>query len=117
LVTNGIVRKSPSDGARVWACRCDCGNVTMVRATSLTSGFTKSCGCLRIDRLKANGDAGREAALVSRRRNAAMRLYDVYLKHFPGRDWDLLSENEKERWIELSQVVYIRSKKGKDDGR
>jgi hypothetical protein len=30
---------------RVWLCRCDCDRQTMVRATNLRSGNTKSCGC------------------------------------------------------------------------
>lgn len=30
-----------------WVCRCDCGNYTSVEGTNLTSGHTKSCGCLR----------------------------------------------------------------------
>lgn len=30
-----------------WKCRCDCGKVVTVLATSLKSGRTKSCGCLR----------------------------------------------------------------------
>lgn len=30
----------------VWRCRCDCGAEVMVPASSLTSGNTKSCGCL-----------------------------------------------------------------------
>lgn len=29
-----------------WICKCDCGNTTSVLGRSLTSGHTKSCGCL-----------------------------------------------------------------------
>ena len=29
-----------------WNCKCDCGNKTIVRSNGLTSGGTKSCGCL-----------------------------------------------------------------------
>ena len=29
-----------------WICDCDCGNKTTVQLTHLTSGDTKSCGCL-----------------------------------------------------------------------
>lgn len=28
-------------------CRCDCGNLTIIRSCSLGSGNTKSCGCLK----------------------------------------------------------------------
>lgn len=31
----------------VWLCKCDCGNFIEVVGTSLSSGNTKSCGCLR----------------------------------------------------------------------
>lgn len=31
----------------VWLCECDCGNFKKVRSSRLTSGNTKSCGCLR----------------------------------------------------------------------
>ena len=31
----------------LWLCKCDCGNLTEVRGRSLTSGNTKSCGCLQ----------------------------------------------------------------------
>jgi len=30
-----------------WNCICDCGNTTHVAGSSLRSGYTKSCGCLR----------------------------------------------------------------------
>lgn len=29
-----------------WACRCDCGNTTVVSASNLATGASKSCGCL-----------------------------------------------------------------------
>ncbi len=29
-----------------WRCQCDCGNVLEVRGSSLSTGNTKSCGCL-----------------------------------------------------------------------
>ena len=37
---------SPDSGSR-WLCQCDCGNTTIVRASTLKNGTTKSCGCLR----------------------------------------------------------------------
>lgn len=32
-----------------WWCKCDCGNVVSILSSSLRSGLTKSCGCLRND--------------------------------------------------------------------
>ncbi len=32
-----------------WECRCDCGNVAVVRGKELKNGGVKSCGCLRKD--------------------------------------------------------------------
>jgi hypothetical protein len=31
----------------IWLCRCDCGNETLVAGSSLRTGNTQSCGCLR----------------------------------------------------------------------
>jgi hypothetical protein len=43
-------------------CRCDCGTVRIIRRTSLTSGNSKSCGCLSRDvaaqRETTHGDTG-----------------------------------------------------------
>jgi hypothetical protein len=35
---------------RQWKCKCDCGAVSIVRQSNLTSGNTKSCGCLDIEK-------------------------------------------------------------------
>ena len=43
-----VVSKAPSEGRHnMWLCRCDCGNHTVVRASVLVKGHTKSCGCYR----------------------------------------------------------------------
>lgn len=34
------------DRHKLWKCKCDCGNYTVVPTNSLTAGNTKSCGCL-----------------------------------------------------------------------
>lgn len=32
-------------GAILWNCECNCGNASIIRGSSLTSGRVKSCGC------------------------------------------------------------------------
>lgn len=34
----------------IWLCECECGNLTEVATNHLTSGHTKSCGCLHKER-------------------------------------------------------------------
>lgn len=36
-------------GDNTWLCRCQCGKLSTVTTTSLTSGNTKSCGCKRAE--------------------------------------------------------------------
>lgn len=38
-----------SRGTSLWVCRCDCGTMRSVRVSKLTSGHSKSCGCLKIE--------------------------------------------------------------------
>ena len=40
-------RVSNINGRTAWLCKCDCGSEKVVTGISLTSGRTKSCGCLR----------------------------------------------------------------------
>lgn len=37
-----------------WLCKCDCGNETIVDTRNLTSGHTRSCGCIKNERRKTN---------------------------------------------------------------
>lgn len=52
------------EGKRIkWVCACDCGNSMSTTYTCLTSGDTKSCGCLKRERTASMGRAlpGRDA--------------------------------------------------------
>ena len=41
-----LINKRSASGDAYWRCKCDCGNITEVRKSKLSSGNTKSCGCL-----------------------------------------------------------------------
>ena len=34
---------------RMWLCKCECGNTTVVPTYKLKSGRTRSCGCLKLN--------------------------------------------------------------------
>lgn len=44
-----------------WRCRCDCGAETVVAGQSLEYGYTRSCGCLRRDRMREMHRRAKEA--------------------------------------------------------
>lgn len=47
-----VLAKNPErtkDRSIRWDCRCDCGNMTTLATHTLTSGNTRSCGCLKLE--------------------------------------------------------------------
>jgi hypothetical protein len=38
-------------GQVMWLCTCDCGTARVCSGNSLTSGQSRSCGCIRMDRI------------------------------------------------------------------
>ena len=53
----------------LWLCTCDCGNSKVVVSDNLSSGKSKSCGCLKVEFLARSGNqyglsADRESALI-----------------------------------------------------
>jgi hypothetical protein len=82
-------------GNAVWACVCDCGRSTTVSANNLTTGNTRSCGCLA----RNNGAATRFQATHGHRthgetpthvswRNMLQRCYNprsIDFQYYGGR--------------------------------
>lgn len=48
-----VIEKAPNTGAKTrWCCVCICGQKVTVQTYLLTSGKTRSCGCLKADRCR-----------------------------------------------------------------
>lgn len=43
--------ENSNDNKAQWLCQCDCGKTCVVRSTCLISGHTKSCSCLKNEKL------------------------------------------------------------------
>lgn len=54
---------------RVWICRCICGATRLVPTNRLTSGKTRSCGCLQSDKAKLR---------ATRHSGSGTRLYEIW---------------------------------------
>ncbi|EMQ1359360.1 hypothetical protein KWL52_006800 [Clostridioides difficile] len=46
--------KKAKSGHYIWICKCDCGNEIEVIESSLTTGKTRSCGCLQKEAMRKN---------------------------------------------------------------
>lgn len=71
LVVDRVEDHISQNGRRcvMWRCLCDCGNYTEVSSNQLTSGKTKSCGCLRKEKLSKGNP---------KHNGSHDRLYKVY---------------------------------------
>ena len=54
------------NGKRTWRCKCECGNEKIVESSSLTKGFTKSCGCLKYKKQDLVGQKFGMLTVISR---------------------------------------------------
>lgn len=59
-----VIRREADDTSRHcrYLCHCDCGNDVVVLGGSLRIGKTRSCGCLRRERMRAAARAARQVS-------------------------------------------------------
>ena len=60
-----VISRAPSDRWRqtFWNCECSCGNLSVVRGHALTSGHTRSCGCLQREVAVSTGASRRKQSI------------------------------------------------------
>lgn len=61
----------------LWLCKCECGNEKVVVGDNLSSGRSKSCGCLKIEFLSRSGN---QYGLFKDREKALLRVQYSHLK-------------------------------------
>lgn len=55
LVLNRTNERYKSTGSFIWKCLCECGKVVRIPTSSLTTGNTRSCGCLNREKSVERG--------------------------------------------------------------
>jgi hypothetical protein len=65
LVTSQAGNSGPKNEAD-WHCLCDCGNTTTGKTGQLNYGRKESCGCIRVEQMRALGLANRQDNPYSR---------------------------------------------------
>ena len=61
----------------LWLCKCDCGNEKVVVSDNLSSGKSKSCGCLKTEWLR---NSGNQYSLYGDREKAILKVQYSHLK-------------------------------------
>lgn len=91
LVALEVIRKEKVSNTNIWLCICDCGILTEVRVSHLTSKETISCGCLSKERASKRlknkpsltrrpyGDAACHKLFISYKASAKQRKIDFYI--------------------------------------
>lgn len=64
-------------GKHLWLCKCDCGNTKVVVSDNLSSGKSKSCGCLLKEFLYKKGN---QYGLYEDREDAILKVQYSHLK-------------------------------------
>ena len=73
-------------GKRIyWKCKCDCGNITEVRADQLVSGTTKSCGCYKKDILISHNKLRQTLDLSNQRFGKLTAIKSTNISNADGR--------------------------------
>lgn len=67
-------------GCVIWACLCDCGNFTEVSSNSLKRGDTRSCGCLKREKMFKHG--GTKTRLYATWKGMKRRCYSPKFRNY-----------------------------------
>ena len=89
----------------LWLCKCDCGNEKVVVSDNLSSGKSKSCGCLLREFLKRKGN---QYGLYEDRQEAMLKVQYSHLKrrHTKNNMVGVVIDYEKFKKLSKSKCKY-----------
>ena len=89
----------------LWLCKCDCGNEKVVVSDNLSSGKSKSCGCLLSEFLKRKGN---QYGLYEDRQEAMLKVQYSHLKrrHTKNNMVGVVIDYEKFKKLSKSKCKY-----------
>ena len=67
----------------IWKCQCDCGNICEIPLSQLTSGNTKSCGCIHAEQLRKRNQ---ENALYPKEDRRIVRIWRAMIRRCENSD-------------------------------
>ncbi len=92
--------KRTSNGAVIWDCKCDCGNVTNAKGYDLKSGHKSSCGCLRGGLTK---EWRRLYRIYKHMKERCVNENDAHYKNYGGRGIGICDE-----WADKHGFLYFK---------
>ena len=96
-----VLKKAEKDNSNgygtCWVCRCDCGNIKIIKGYSLKNGNVKSCGCLRSEAThrKIHGDSKTKLfaiwnSMKYRAEKTNKKIYKTWQNNFNNfKNWSL----------------------------
>lgn len=103
-------------GTRRFKCRCDCGNISIVRLTHLRQGVSKSCGCLakELSTKRATKHGYSSNPLTKVWRDMNRRCFNPKHKRF--KDWGGRGITVCEEWRNLETFIKWAKESGYKPG-
>lgn len=100
-------------GLHLWECQCSCGNTKIVVGQNLSSGKSKSCGCLKDEFLKAKGN---QYGLYEDRQEAMLKVHYSHLKrrHTKNNMVGVVIDYEKFKKLSKSKCKYCGTEYSKE---
>ena len=100
-------------GLHLWECQCSCGNTKIVVGQNLSSGKSKSCGCLKDEFLKAKGN---QYGLYEDRQEAMLKVQYSHLKrrHTKNNMVGVVIDYEKFKKLSKSKCKYCGTEYSKE---
>lgn len=87
-----------------WLCQCECGNICIAKASRLSQGLTKSCGCLKFINAQNIKHGLKKHPLYSKWNNMKNRCYNIRSKHYL--DYGGRGIYVCDRWLESVENFY-----------